>query len=256
MTALHPGPDGWRLAPEGAALDPTGRTAVVADVHLGYEWARADGGDVVPPHSLAETLARLEALHVRCPDLSRLVVAGDLVESSSFCPRTRRDVTALTAWLAARGIELVRLAGNHDPAARPPLPDSIAVAGWTIAHGHRPVTGRAITGHHHPALRADGLTAPCFLVGSKRIVLPAFSPNAAGWNVASGALPDELREAPLRCVVPAGTSWFDFGPIADLPGRLRGQPVTAPPRTATPAGAGRSNARARPGRTRTGPGRS
>ena len=61
------GPDGWKLAPEGAAVHPVERVAVIADVHLGYEWARAAHGDCLPSHSLAETLAKLEALLGRVP---------------------------------------------------------------------------------------------------------------------------------------------------------------------------------------------
>ena len=67
------------------------RTAVIADVHLGYEWARGSAGDCVPAHSLDETLARLERLLDRAP-IARLVVAGDLVESPRPCRRTAADL--------------------------------------------------------------------------------------------------------------------------------------------------------------------
>src|SRR5262245_10140410 len=106
-----PGPDGWVLAPEGAAVHPGERTAVIADVHLGYEWARGTGGDCVPAHSLAETVAKLSCLLERV-EFDVLVVAGDLVESPAFCRRTAADVRRLTEWLEARGIRLVPLAGN------------------------------------------------------------------------------------------------------------------------------------------------
>ena len=43
------GPGGWTLTAEGAAVYAKDDTAVVADVHLGYEWARGDCGDCVPP---------------------------------------------------------------------------------------------------------------------------------------------------------------------------------------------------------------
>ncbi|MDR3634140.1 MAG: metallophosphoesterase [Isosphaeraceae bacterium] len=215
-------PDGWHLAPEGAAVHPEVQTAVIADVHLGYEWARGRAGDSLPAHSLPETLAKLDGLlsHVT---LKRLIVAGDLVESPSPCARTAADVQHLTRWLTDRGVELVPLAGNHDPPRLPPLPDSIEVAGWTIAHGHHPLRApRTITGHHHPALRTSGAGAPCFLVGPRTIVLPAFSPNAAGWNVASGPCPHRWRAQSLRCVAPAGSAWLDFGPLHSLARRLSG----------------------------------
>ena len=216
------GPRGWRLAPEGAAVHLKERTAVIADVHLGYEWARAAGGDQVPPHSLAETLAKLDSLLTRVP-IGRLIVAGDLTESSRPCPRTARDVHALASWLAARGVALVALMGNHDMPRRPPLPATIEVAGWTIGHGHRPIAGaRILFGHHHPALKADGLAAPCFLVGSKAMALPAFSPNAAGADLRTFSIPGIEWGTPPRCVAGLGGELLDFGPLEALRARLGG----------------------------------
>src|SRR5512135_964083 len=102
---LSPGPGPWRLAPEGAVVHEALRVAVVADVHLGYEWSRGSGGDMIPPHSLAETRAQLASLLGRAR-IERLIVAGDLVESFAPCARTARDVGALRDWLAGRGVEL------------------------------------------------------------------------------------------------------------------------------------------------------
>ncbi len=207
------GPGGWFLAPEGGAIHPGERTAVVADVHLGYEWARASGGDCVPAHSLAETIARLGSL-LDGTSVSRLVVAGDLVESRRPCLRTARDLSALSRWLAGRGVELVPLAGNHDPPRRPPWPASVEVAGGTIAHGHRPIAAAlTICGHHHPMLRAPGVSAPCFLVNATSIILPAFSPNAAGVGLATL---DPALLADRRCVAAADGLLLDFGPAARL----------------------------------------
>ena len=219
-TGLYPGPDGWLLAPEGAAIHPPERVAVIADVHLGYEWARATGGDCLPAHSLSETLEQLTRLLARVA-IARLIVAGDLVESPRPCRRTADDVRRLEVWLAARGIDLVALAGNHDPPRVPPRPATWEVAGWTIGHGHRPLGApRTLSGHLHPVLRAGGLTAPCFLVGPRTIVLPAFSPNAAGWNVASGDVPTSWRDESMRCVAGTGRELLDFGPLPALGRRL------------------------------------
>jgi putative SbcD/Mre11-related phosphoesterase len=211
---------GWQLAPEGAVIHAGERLAVVADVHLGYEWARGHGGDCLPAHSLAETLARLSPLLARTA-IDRLVVAGDLVESPRPCVRTHTDVARLAQWLADRGVTLITLAGNHDPRPHPPLLETLDVAGWTIAHGHRPIDApRTITGHEHPVLRAGGVCVPCFLVGPSSIVLPAFSRNAAGVNVASGATPAAWREGRLRCIVASGEEWLDFGPVCELGRKL------------------------------------
>jgi metallophosphoesterase superfamily enzyme len=128
----------------------------------------------------------------------------------------------LIDWLADRGVSLVWLMGDHDPRRPSPLPLTCEVAGWTIGHGNRPISGRRlIFGHHHPVLRAGGLTAPCFLVGPKTIALPAFSPNAAGLNILSNQLPVPLRETPLRCVAGMGKELLDFGQVASLRDRLK-----------------------------------
>ncbi len=214
-------PDGWRLTPEGAAVRDSERAAVVADLHIGYEWARGVGGDMVPAHSLAEAIERLGRLLDREGDrVARLVVAGDLVETPRPCRRTAADVRGLEAWLAGRGVELVALRGNHDPPGRRAWGESIVVGGWTVAHGHRPAAlgeGPAVFGHFHPAVRGEGVDAPCFLVGRRTIALPAFSGNAAGWNVLGpapmGARGGPLAREPLRRVVALGGGLLDFGPL-------------------------------------------
>lgn len=214
------GPDGWMLTPEGAALHVEHRVAVVADVHLGYEWARGRGGDALPAHSLRETIAKLDALLGRA-EVDRLIVAGDLVESPRRCPRTEADLASLYGWLQQRGVELVPILGNHDPQGSRRVPDRIEVHGWTIYHGHRQVRAdRTISGHHHPVLRSGSVNAPCFVVGNDSIVLPAFTPNAAGMPIGSAAMPLEWVRPDARCMATLGGEILDFGPLRSLIGRL------------------------------------
>jgi putative SbcD/Mre11-related phosphoesterase len=220
----------WQFLPQGAAVHAGSRTAVIADVHLGYEWARGAAGDCVPAHSLEETVERLESV-VAVGEIERLVVAGDLVESPRPCHRTTRDVFRLTRWLADRGVHLVLTLGNHDRglagavartagiacAPAPVLTQSLSIDGWTIAHGHRSVlAGRLVLGHHHPVLRLKGHTSPCFLVSHERIFLPAFSRNAAGFDVTRARLPDTGNVDGLHCLACAGDELLDFGPLASL----------------------------------------
>ncbi len=223
--------EGWQFTPEGAVVHLAEQTAVVADFHLGYEWARGAAGDCVLAHSLGETLARLSTLLDRC-GMSRLIVAGDLLESARPCPRTARDLECLKRWLAERDVSFLVLEGNHDlsfsssarraQTAPDCLPRTCVVGGWTIGHGHRPIVGRArISGHHHPVLRWRGITAPCFLAGPGQIVLPAFSRDAAGCNVLSAALPEEWLAGSLRCLVVTGNAVLDFGPLVELRRRLK-----------------------------------
>ncbi len=220
--------EGWRFTPEGAALHSEERTAVIADLHLGYEWARAAAGDCVVAHSLEETLGRLSALLSRAP-VSRLIVAGDLLESARPCPDTARDLNRLKSWLADRNVNLLLLEGNHDVSISLSarrlsnrLPATCVVAGWTIGHGHQLIPGPArMCGHHHPVFNWRGISAPCFLVGTGQIMLPAFSPNAAGCNVVTASLPRHWHAGSLRCLVSTGDEVLDFGPLAGLRRKLR-----------------------------------
>lgn len=211
------GESGWWLAPEGAAVHLSERLAVVADTHLGYEWTRAAKGDMVPPHSLAELLARLATLLERA-EIDRLIVAGDLTESPRPCLRTARDLQRLRAWLSDRRVELLSLPGNHDrPSAGPA---TLLVAGWEIGHGHQAIPSpRIMIGHHHPAIRESGWSFPCFLVGPSMIVLPALTANASGVDVRKLALPGDSRADGLRCFVPSDGAWLDFGTLEALPAR-------------------------------------
>ena len=177
---------------------------------------------------------------VRAP-IVRLIVAGDLVESHRPCARTDHDLRRLRASLAERGVTLVALEGNHDraglPALRggapeaeaPPvtgsfrLPTSIVVDGWTIAHGHQPIAGpRTSSGHFHPVLRAEGFAAPCFLVSANRIVLPAFSANAAGCDVRTARIPADWLDPTVRCIASSGAELLDFGPLRAIRNRRVG----------------------------------
>jgi metallophosphoesterase superfamily enzyme len=175
----------------------------------------------VPAHSLRETIETLERLLAREP-VDRLIVAGDLVETPRPCVRTTRDVQALGHWLNERNVEFIALQGNHDPPKRPARLETIDVGGWTIGHGHRPIVGpKILFGHHHPTFRLGGVNAPCFLVGPAAIVLPAFSPNAAGLNVLTANVPRPFRDRELRCIVATGEEILDFGPVEDLAERSR-----------------------------------
>ena len=170
--------------------------------------------------------------------IARLIIAGDLVESPRPCRRTAADLQRLRDWLHRIGVSVVVLEGNHDRSLMrvsrsrrvsitgPPLPSTCMVAGWTIGHGHLPLTGdRTISGHLHPVVRLAGTNAPCFVAGPDRIILPAFSANAAGWDILTGEIPKNWPIDTLRCFVSTGDELLDFGPISGLQRLLRLQTI-------------------------------
>jgi putative SbcD/Mre11-related phosphoesterase len=205
----------WLLTPERAAVHLPTATAVIADLHLGYDQVRCRAGEALPAFGLEETVAALTAIVAR-HGVRRLVIAGDLFEDG----RQSGAAAVLLDRLREVRLEFAGvIPGNHDrgldPAAAPfPLcPGGVKLGRWRVVHGDGPLPrGRVVHGHVHPCLRWSGRrTAPCFLAGPQRLVLPAFSPDAAGVNVRG-----DPRWRSLRCYVPAGDQVLDFGEVGKL----------------------------------------
>jgi metallophosphoesterase superfamily enzyme len=182
---------------------------------LGYDQARRRGGEAVPAVGLDEVIAALGPVLARS-QLRRLVIAGDLLEDG----RCAEPVEKLLAWLRDGGVELVGVVpGNHDRGlARvrgllPVCTDGVVLGCWRVLHGDGELPeGRLVHGHCHPCLRwGPGMTAPCYLVGRDRIVLPAFSADAAGVNVLG-----DRRWRHYRCCAIAGDEVLDFGAVGTL----------------------------------------
>lgn len=203
----------WLLTPARAAVHLPTRTAVVADLHLGYGEARRAAGESVPVRRVADELAPLRPMFAE-HRVCRLVIAGDLFEAGP----SREIAADLLEWLAAVDVELAAVVpGNHDrdltDARLPVHAAGCTVGDWHIVHGDAVVPpGRIVQGHEHPWMRWGGrLEAPCYLVGRTRLILPAFSADAAGANVLR-----DPRWAAYRCCAIAGTMVLDFGEIAAL----------------------------------------
>ena len=205
----------WLLTPVRAAVHLPTATAVIADVHLGYGEARQRDGDAVPRQTVAAVLAPLSSLRV-----SRLVIAGDLFEAGP----EKTLVDELQTWLDDVGVELVAVVpGNHDrglanrDTALPVAPDGVWLGKWHIVHGDARLRREPLVqGHQHPVARwSNGVGGPCFLVGKVRLILPAFSNDAAGVNVLSQA-----RWGTFRCCVIAENRVLDFGELKELRRRM------------------------------------
>ncbi|OAI51389.1 hypothetical protein AYO44_00850 [Planctomycetaceae bacterium SCGC AG-212-F19] len=210
--------DEWLLTAHRAAVHVPTATAVIADLHLGYNRVRRRIGEAVPTSDPAELIHGIRLL-CQQEGIRRLVIAGDLCEDG----RDPGPLGELFAALAPQTIEMLGIIpGNHDrqlaktSTGLPLLPDGLKLGRWHIMHGDAPrARGYVVQGHVHPCLRWAGVAAPCFLVGPRRLILPAFSTDAAGGNVL------RRREwLTYRCAVIAGGKVLDFGPIAGLRQRL------------------------------------
>jgi uncharacterized protein len=211
----------WLLTPQRAAVHVPTATAVIADLHLGYDGARRRAGEAIPAFGLEDVTKALGALAAR-DEVRRLVIAGDLFQDG----RDSTQAGELLDWLEQHRIELVGVVpGNHDRglagAPLPLSPGGVMLDGWRVIHGDGELPpGRLVLGHFHPCLRRTGWPAvPCFLVSDERIILPAFSADAAGVNVTRGP-----RWRGYHCYAIAGSQVVDAGPVAGrtLPSERRG----------------------------------
>jgi metallophosphoesterase superfamily enzyme len=228
----------WLLTPERVAIHEPSRTAVVADMHLGYAEARRRRGEAVPPESTFELLQPLRRV-VEQRGARRLVVAGDLLEDAGCL----HAFAEFVRWCREIEIEQVALVpGNHDtglegsaPASSPLTfhPDGFLLESWRIVHGEGLLPEEPVVqGHEHPWLRwspksrairprfasrlaPSSLDGPCYLSEPGRLILPAYSLEAAGANVLSAR-----RWRSFHCHIIAGANLVDLRDIATLSSRL------------------------------------
>jgi uncharacterized protein len=200
------------LRAERALFWPRAATLFVADVHLGKTAAFRAGGVPLPRGSTQSDLKRLTRL-IDGLAAHTLVVLGDFLHAKAG--RVPALDAAFKTWRATHAdlrITLVR--GNHDGRAGDPPRDwdvSVVTEPYALPPFlacHMPVTpptGFALCGHLHPGIVltgvADASRLPCFVLGPRRAILPAFG-SFTGLAIVKPA-PDE------RIVVVAGRKVFN-----------------------------------------------
>jgi len=169
----------------GAAFLPRSRTAIIADVHLGYAHAARRRGGYLPAIETATAVATRTIAMLDILGAERLVIAGDLRHSTRDVDAAEHhEVDTFLAMIRSR-VTVEYVAGNHDRGAS--ARQSMEIDDIHVVHAppsHTPDIW-TICGHLHPvALVRDetgaGERFPCFLVGEHVVVLPAFSAWAGG----------------------------------------------------------------------------
>ena len=174
---------------------PRLRTLFVADVHLGKGAAFRAGGIPLPRGATATDLARLSAL-IDKTGAATLVVLGDFLHAASG--RVEALDIAFCAWRARHAeVAMTLVRGNHDAHAGDPPPAwrvDVVTEPHAFApflgchHPARPATGYALCGHLHPGTWLGGaaepsVRLPCFVLGRRRAILPAFGRLTGLWMV-------------------------------------------------------------------------
>lgn len=190
------------LTPEKAAI--IDNTAIIADLHLGFENVLQNKGVAIPRMQLKEILRDVRRVISRY-GVDRLVVAGDLKhEFSKNLPYEWEDVRE---FIDAIDVDLEVVRGNHDNFLAAilaehgiVLKEKIRVGNYWVVHGHKDFEAeRIIIGHEHPAVkvrvRGALYTFPCYLVVERtKIVLPAFSPLMVGSDVLQNSFLSPILE--------------------------------------------------------------
>jgi DNA ligase-associated metallophosphoesterase len=225
-----------QLLPERAAFAPAAKTLFVADLHLGKAAAFRALGAPAPTGVSEETLRRLAEL-IETTKPQHVVVLGDFTHARAAI--TRGLFESLCAWRSRwSSLAFTIVLGNHDRGAEPfysecgfsSVKAPVVIAG--IECRHHPIDGAhcagplVVAGHVHPVVRLNGpgrdsLRTPCFVVGERQIVLPAFGEFVGG----SLAVPSEGE----RLLIATGRGVFDVTPGAG--GAARGAPTSRSEKT-------------------------
>lgn len=199
------------LLPDRAMFIRTIKALVIADLHLGMEYAMALKGIYLPAYQFQEIIEIIDR-YLDELDPSTLIIVGDL--KHEFGQKTwqeHKETNQLLRKIRESDIHFVLVRGNHDNFIRGVLErnnvdfrDPIYIEGpFLFIHGHKELPQDVdlsgikyvIMGHEHPAvLFRDDVGGkdkfPAFLIGElpkhnriKLIVLPALSPIATGIEV-------------------------------------------------------------------------
>jgi hypothetical protein len=222
---LEPGV--WLDARRAVWLEES-RVLAIADLHLGYAWAHRQDGNLLPVSAREDTVERLSAL-VENYAPREVALLGDIVHRAVLVPALQDELCRLFS--SFEKLATLRLIlGNHDGGLASLLREcglnvtllrELRAGPHLLLHGdlQQPNAanalineaqergGRILIGHEHPAISlGDGVASrvrcPCFVVGPQVLVLPAFSPWAAGTEIrARSGLSAFSREAAFERVV-------------------------------------------------------
>jgi uncharacterized protein len=190
-----------KLLPERGAFSPGEKTLFVADLHLGKAATFRSLGAPAPTGVSEETLRRLAEL-IDTIRPQHVAVLGDFTHARAAM--TPGLFESLCAWRTRwSSLAFTIVLGNHDRGAEQAYSDCgfasveapAVIAGIECrhhpidsAHGEGPL---ALAGHVHPVVRLNGpgrdsLRTPCFVMGERQIVLPAFGEFTGGSLVTLG----------------------------------------------------------------------
>ncbi len=188
----------WLLA-DKAIWWPEQQALLIADLHLGKAATYRQLGQPVPHGTTAENFQRLDRLLERYA-CRRLIVLGDFLHA-----RQAQNPVTLAALSEWRGrypqLAITLIRGNHDRNAGDPpaaldietVAEPLLLGPYAMQHEPDPhPTHHVLAGHVHPAYRLRGkgrqsLRLPCFVLGERLSLLPAFGSFTGAMTVTAEA---------------------------------------------------------------------
>jgi len=164
----------------------TERLLLIADLHWGYAASHRARGNLIPLWGDEEIAQRLNELETAYAP-SEMLWLGDVVHAAE-------GGAAAEAYMRESRVPVTLIAGNHDRHWRLAGARSLTRGRFHFHHGDTtlalpPGTTVEVVGHHHPAVSwgdqaGSRLKLPALVASERRLILPAFSPWAAGtpWN--------------------------------------------------------------------------
>lgn len=187
----------WLLA-EKAVYWPARQCLLVADAHFGKASAYRSLGQPVPQGTTTANLQRLDNLLAALP-CSQLIFLGDFLHGPGS--HASGTLSAIRAWRARNPtLVMTLIRGNHDKRAGDPptdlrievVPEPLLMGPFALQHepASHP-THHVLAGHVHPVYRLRGkgrqrLRLPCFQIGRRVSLLPAFGAFTGGYAVEQG----------------------------------------------------------------------
>ncbi|MGY2138614.1 ligase-associated DNA damage response endonuclease PdeM [Pseudomonas reactans] len=181
----------WLLA-DKAAYWPARQCLMIADAHFGKASAYRSLGQPVPQGTTTENLQRLDRLLSALP-CAQVIFLGDFLHGPGS--HASGTLGALRSWRALNpDLSMTLIRGNHDKRAGDPPEDlRIDVVTEPLLMGpfalqHEPdahPSHHVLAGHVHPVYRLRGkgrqsLRLPCFVIGDRVSLLPAFGAFTGG----------------------------------------------------------------------------
>lgn len=184
----------WLLA-DKAVYWPARQSLLIADAHFGKASAYRSLGQPVPQGTTSENLQRLDRLLAAFP-CTHLIFLGDFLHGPGS--HASGTLGALGAWRARHAeLPITLIRGNHDQRAGDPpadlridvVPEPLLMGPFALQHepdAHP--SHHVLAGHVHPVYRLRGrgrqsLRLPCFQVGKRISLLPAFGAFTGGYAV-------------------------------------------------------------------------